>query len=315
MTIEVSLIVCTYNRCEVLEVLLESVKAQQGMENNTWECLIIDNNSNDQTKDVVRRYQNTINNLHYHYEPQQGKGFALNRAVKEAKGSLLCFTDDDVTLDNFWLNKYLIAAYLNPGHDWFGGVVEPLWPNGKPDWYKNSKRKEYYNGYFVRYKLFDKSGPYDDKDQYPFGASVAIRKNVFSKVAGFRTDIGVSGKIRGAGMDIDFIDRVVDSGFKGYYVHDVVCYHRLDDKRLKLRSFLLFGYGRGLNHYHILKRNNRGSVKSLVEQLGRGFVQLIMMRDDNYRVTLINTGIEAGKLRAHYLDMKVKKRAHGEKWR
>ena len=300
MSLEASIIVCTYNRCKSLERLLVSIQNQENVNGLPSECLIIDNNSNDQTKIIVDRFQKNIQGLKYCFEPNQGKGFALNHAITLARGKLLLFTDDDVELSKTWLYKYANAAETNPEYDWFGGKIEPLWPQGKPKWYKKSKRKEYYDGYFIRYQLSDHSRPYEDQDQYPFGASMAIRSRVFTRIGQFRTDIGPNKRLRVVGEDTEIIERSINSGFLGYYVHDSVCHHQLDKKRLRLWSFFMYGVGRGVGHFHLYKGNQKGSLRRSVIQLSKGIIQFFMFKGDNYRVALINTGIEVGKLWVAY---------------
>jgi glycosyltransferase involved in cell wall biosynthesis len=49
----ISVVLCTYNRAQSLIKALESVAAQSLPESTEWEVVVVDNNSSDQTREVV----------------------------------------------------------------------------------------------------------------------------------------------------------------------------------------------------------------------------------------------------------------------
>src|SRR5271169_6552202 len=115
----ITVILCTFNRCQLLAEALHSVAVSTLPESVEWEVLVIDNNSTDQTREVVedfcRRYPGRFR---YLFEPQQGKSHALNTGIREARGDILIFTDDDVTVEPTWIHN--LAAPLHSG-EWMGG--------------------------------------------------------------------------------------------------------------------------------------------------------------------------------------------------
>src|SRR5208282_2321290 len=88
--LNITVILCTYNRCQSLARALDSVAAQTFSESVEWEVLVVDNNSRDQTRDVAedfcRRYPGRFR---YLFEPRQGKSYALNAGIREARGDIL----------------------------------------------------------------------------------------------------------------------------------------------------------------------------------------------------------------------------------
>ena len=89
----------TYNSGDCLHHILEALRTQADLAGITWEVIVADNNSNDDTAKVVSQYQEKWPNtsqLKYLFEPTQGAGFARNSAAKAAKGELIGFLDDDV---------------------------------------------------------------------------------------------------------------------------------------------------------------------------------------------------------------------------
>jgi len=109
---KISVIVCTYNRCQSLAKALESVAQSQLPENVRWEVLVVDNNSKDGTRAVVddfsRRYPGRFR---YAFEERQGKSFALNTGIELVAGDINAFVDDDVVVEPSWLAR-LTAAPL-----------------------------------------------------------------------------------------------------------------------------------------------------------------------------------------------------------
>ena len=79
MSIEITVILCTYNRCQRLSKALASVAASVVPGSLDWEVLVIDNNSADQTRDVIEDFCHRYpGRFRYLLETKQGKSFALN---------------------------------------------------------------------------------------------------------------------------------------------------------------------------------------------------------------------------------------------
>ena len=68
--------------------------------------LVVDNNSSDQTREVVEEFADRYpGRFRYLFEPQPGKSYALNSGIREARGTVLAFIDDDVTVEPSWLTR------------------------------------------------------------------------------------------------------------------------------------------------------------------------------------------------------------------
>ncbi len=101
--------ICTYNGSLRLPDVLEGLARQQGLPFDHWEILVIDNNSDDKTAEVVAFYQQKYPylNLRYTTETRQGAAYARHRAMDEAQSSLIGFLDDD----NLPLADWVASAY------------------------------------------------------------------------------------------------------------------------------------------------------------------------------------------------------------
>jgi len=74
----------------------------------------VDNNSTDQTREVVEGFQRRHpNRFRYVFEPRQGLSQARNAGIREARGDVLAFMDDDVAVDATWLQS--LTACLHDG--------------------------------------------------------------------------------------------------------------------------------------------------------------------------------------------------------
>src|SRR5712692_10304016 len=130
----ISVVVCTYNRSKSLASTLESLGQMTTPPDLAWELIVVDNNSNDQTKKVVEEFASTSGlKVRYVHESTQGHTYARNRGIETAKGEIVVFTDDDVAVDEFWL------ANVRHAFDDFdclaiGGRIVAVWDAAKPRW-------------------------------------------------------------------------------------------------------------------------------------------------------------------------------------
>ena len=181
----ITVILCTYNRCQILGKALASVALSRLPESVEWEVLVVDDNSNDRTADVVadfrRRY---LGRFRYLFNPQSGKSNSLNKGIAEAKGEVLAFMDDDVTVEPTWLQR-LTTPVLEGKGTGCGGRILPEWSCTPPQWLPDSGRHP-----LAPLAVFDLGLEAGRLTEAPFGTNMAFHKSVFVKYGGFRTDLG-----------------------------------------------------------------------------------------------------------------------------
>ena len=85
MTIEISVVICTYNRSTILKNALETI-LNQTIDPSFYEVIVVDNNSTDQTKRQVRNFSSLQANIRYVLEKQVGLSHARNRGWRESQG-------------------------------------------------------------------------------------------------------------------------------------------------------------------------------------------------------------------------------------
>lgn len=94
----VSVIITTYNRCDLVAEAIESVWKQDF---NDYEIIVVDDGSSDSTGEVLKKY----NNVTYFYQENHGVSQARNQGLKLARGEFISFLDSD----DLWLPKKLSA--------------------------------------------------------------------------------------------------------------------------------------------------------------------------------------------------------------
>jgi glycosyltransferase involved in cell wall biosynthesis len=244
---DITVILCTYNRCRVLAKALDSLAASRLPETVEWEVLVVDNNSTDQSRQVVEEfYRAKLGHVRYLFEPQPGKSYALNSGIREARGKILAFIDDDVTVEPTWLQNLVFA--LRDG-EWVGAGGRIL--TGKtipfPHWLAPDGPYSMGGVLAASFDLGDKAGPLD---RAPYGTNMAFRKEMFEKYGGFRMDLGPSpnNEIPRPNEDTEFGRRLMAAGERLWYEPSAVVHHEVPEKRLRKEYFLAwwFDFGRAM---------------------------------------------------------------------
>jgi glycosyltransferase involved in cell wall biosynthesis len=119
----ITVAICTWNRAELLARTLEQMTRliTHGID---WELLVVNNNCTDETDAVIAAVSNRLP-LRRVFEPTPGKSHALNRTLLEARGDFILWTDDDVLVDERWLEAFMDTVQRYPEAVLFGGPIEP----------------------------------------------------------------------------------------------------------------------------------------------------------------------------------------------
>lgn len=188
--VTLSILVCTYNGEKILPYCLESLR-NQTIGPDEFEVLVIDNNSGDQTREVVSRFQEKMPNLHYCKEEQVGLSHARNRGFASVKSDWVLYLDDDAKAGPTFVERalWLISTF---NFDCFGGHYVPWYLTPKPKWLSDD---------FGRMPLLlEKVGPLPGKG-YVHGGVIGFRKKVLEEVGGFPSNLGMSGSSVGYGEE------------------------------------------------------------------------------------------------------------------
>lgn len=239
-----------------------------------WEVLVVDNNSKDQTRDVIEDYcRRYAGRFRYLFEGQQGKSHALNAGIRESRGDVIAFMDDDVTVDPMWLQNLTAALHSS---DWAGagGRTLPAQPFSLPRWLTISG--PYEMGGVVA-ALFDLGEKPSELDRPPYGTNMAFQKKMFERHGFFSIDLGPRPGSQIRGEDTEFGRRLIAAGERLRYEPSAVVYHPILENRIQ-KDYLLtwwFDHGRALvrekgkrpSHVFGIPRHYLGIAKTIGARL------------------------------------------------
>lgn len=225
----VSVIVPTRNRARRLEGLLDNLARLTPVPDLAWEVVVVDNGSEDDTPDVVRRGR-----ARYLAEPRAGRSHALNAGVAGTASELLLFLDDDVAVEPQWLDE-MVRTVSGPRVVAAGGRILPEFDGGPPAWLPSDLPFPY------RFDLGD--APTDAHTV--FGANMAFRRSAFERYGLFRTDLGILPGNPLVGEESEFCSRLVAGGERIAYAPRAVVHHPVTREQASLPFLLRWHYHYG----------------------------------------------------------------------
>ncbi len=231
---KISVIVCTYNRCQSLRQTLLSLIAQRLPNDLTLEIVVVDNNSSDNTRKVVEEISGKSSwPVRYYFEKNQGISFARNCGIREASGDAIAFTDDDIIPEPDWVAN-LWKSMIEHDAISAGGPVLPAWTCEPPKWIKDGN-----SSFYGMLALMDR-GPEAIVINQPFsnfliGGNFMLKKSTIEEFGFFRTDLGRTGKSLFGGEDSEMLRRILISGKKVVYAPNAVVRHLIPEYRMTFR--------------------------------------------------------------------------------
>jgi GT2 family glycosyltransferase len=258
----VSTVLCTRNRAALLSRAVDSIlQAGSRVSGAVVELILVDNGSTDDTASVARRLAETspIPFLVLS-EPRPGVCKAKNAGLREARGDVIVFTDDDCILAPDYFEQ-VIAAFEHDDQPVIrGGRVElgdaadiafTIKTERFPDAYDGSRHP----GGFLH------------------GCNMAVSRAVFDEVGLFDEEFGPGGPFRAA-EDTELVYRAHKSGIPVLYTPDMVVHHHHGRRALQDISDLMWAYqfGNGALHAkhgcsdYLLAYNFLRNVKYLMRE-------------------------------------------------
>ncbi len=238
----VSVIVPTHDRPEYIKRCLPALLA---LEYPHYEIIVVDNVPHTTaTADFIKQTYHDVPQVRYVREDRPSASLARNCGMQAAKGEILAFTDDDVTVDRYWLVELVRAFHRADDVVCVTGPNLPLELDTSAQfWFEEYYGVSWENRWFNR-RIFDK------RDVEPFrpalfgrSSSMAITKTFLASIGGFDPVLG-AGTIALSGEDSVVLNEVVARGHKVVYEPIAMSYHlhRPDYRSL---SKQIYGYGVG----------------------------------------------------------------------
>jgi GT2 family glycosyltransferase len=250
----ITVAVCTRDRAAQLAACLESLTALE-YPPDLLDLLVVDNApSNEQTKEVVARYPS----VRYVCEPMPGLDHARNRAVAEARGDIVAFTDDDVRVDAGWAAALSAAFEGEPDAACVTGLVVPD-ELDTPAQILFEQYGGFGRGFERRVFRVDAEGGqlatplYGGTGRFGTGANMAFRRAAFDRIGRFDPALDVGTPTNGGG-DLEMFFRVLKSGESLVYEPAAIVRHRHRRDYAALKTQLT---NNGIGFYAYLARIGR----------------------------------------------------------
>lgn len=268
-----SVVICSYNRGKYLPMVLDSLKVQD-YSSQAHEIILINNNSTDNTDEIIRNYRqaNPTFPLVYVIEYNQGISHARNRGVETAKGDIIVFIDDDETVEpdfltsvNNFFTQYKDASISS-------GPVIPVYETEKPEWLSHFTMR-LITGAYDKGKSIKLLG---NKD-YPGTGHACFRKSLFVKYGAFDVTLGRKGNSLMGAEDKDFFLRLMNGGEKCYYLPSAKIYHHIPESKLTDDFFRRLTYSIGKSErIRTLNRGKKAFYKRLIMEGIKWGVSIIL---------------------------------------
>lgn len=228
----ISVIICTYDRADLLERTMRSLLAQEDAP--PLEVIVVDNNSSDRTQSLLAewRRRGTLA-LQCIVEKAQGLSHARNAGIGAARGGLVAFVDDDVVLPEGWARRLSEAFAEHPDAACVAGPCEPEYEVlPPPPWATDELLGMIAPGHFGR------TARVLLRNEYPAGGNMAVRRSALAQTGGFNPALGHAGDSLLGAEEVEFIQRLRRNGGKVWYEPALRVHHYVPAARVT-PSYLL----------------------------------------------------------------------------
>jgi len=275
MKTKFSIVICTYNRCKILEICLNSVALLEQHDGFDYEVLIVDNNSGDNTRETAETFVAALpetlrSKWSYHHETRQGLSHARNRGIAESRGDWLVFLDDECELEPDWLTRvHRIVKDKAPvmvGGPYRGRFL----PDLDPSLYARGYLESYGDSHHLR-------------DNWPegwltkpglSGGNMAIKRDLLEQVGFFDPAFGMTGATMQYGEETELQMRVL-AVFPGggiFYSPDLELVHYIRPEKTGLRASFKSCVQRARNVASLQRSKTRLNRPTLSDQLSKVWI-------------------------------------------
>jgi glycosyltransferase involved in cell wall biosynthesis len=247
MGCSVSIIIATSSRHDSLRETLESLCSIQVPEKFSVELLLVENGVQSGIEESLSTLPKHSFSIRYIFLSAAGKSRALNMAVKEAKGDILLFTDDDVRFPLNWLSEMCTPLARGEGSVVVGGCR--LAPHLLRDW-----MKPYHRSFLASTEYLSDGDPSEFA-----GVNVACLREVFSKVPEFDPELGAAGPPKGE--DALFARQLKLAGCVFVSRTNVCVEHHPMESRLSYANWIRAAVSAGRSRAYILYHWDHAKIR------------------------------------------------------
>lgn len=272
----VTVAVCTRDRTNYLPHCLDALKS---LDYPNVDVLLVDNApGSDTTERLVRT---TYPNVRYVCEHRPGLNWARNRAVIEAYGEIIAYTDDDCVVDPGWVKALVNGFSENPDLMAITGLVVPyefeteaqVLFEKRGGFGKGFQRKWYPTNFGNGRPVADFYGGAGQGT----GGNMSFRRSSFNRVGYFDPALDVGTPTHGGG-DLEMFFRVIKAGWPLLYEPGAIVRHRHRRTRSELRNQMT-DWGIGFGSYLVRSALAYPDERSAFIKRGLGWFWGLNIRD------------------------------------
>ena len=257
---KISVAICTWNRSRLLCQTLSRLTEIDTGADFSWELVIVNNNSSDDTDEIIAGFSDKLPIVSV-FESQAGHSRCRNRAVENASGDYIIWTDNDVLVSQQWLVAYHQAFQSEPDAAFFGGPIEPLFEDpGRPIWLDETWEK--CQAVYATRLLGDQPIELHER-LLPYGANFAVKMDI-QRDHLFASEFGRVGAQMVGDDETSVLREIASSGGKGRWVPDAGVQHVIPSDRASERYVRKYFVGQGQTNVR-LGRHSRSPIIALCD--------------------------------------------------
>jgi len=231
-TLDATVAICTFNGSERIGQVLESLASQRAGD-ATWEVVIVDNASTDDTPEVCCSFADQMPvPLRVACEERPGLSYARGCAARNARGQIVCFLDDDTPAEPDFVEAAIQAFRDHPNAGCLGGKVKPIWEQPP-----TPLVLEVCDFALAVCDYGDEPFQYSGvRAGGPVGAGICLRRDVllqaYANDEWAAGNLGPVGKKRISGSEMALNAVIASLGHEMWYVPELVIHHIIPAKRM-----------------------------------------------------------------------------------
>lgn len=245
----IAVCLATYKRPDMLNRLLASLARQETKGQFTFEVVVVDNDSEQAAKPVVRMAEESFpTRIQYLVEPERSIALVRNRAISATQSDFIAFIDDDEFADPDWLQTLFTYCEATKA-DGVLGPVRPYYPAGTPQWVVKG-------GFF-------------DRPEHPLGYKIPWQESRTGNVLLRRSILDMTGPVFSlefgtGGSDVDFFRRMAAAGRTFFWCPQAAVHEEVPSSRWKRRVLLRRALLRGRNSFRHPEGRYRNLGKAII---------------------------------------------------
>ncbi len=254
-----SILIACYNAADLIMQTLTRLLEMEKVPDLPWEVLIVDNNSTDNTLEIVRSFASKIPQLKIEHEPNQGVAFAVLRGIKAASYAYIGIVDQDNWVHRDWMIKAVNYLDQAPNAGIICGRGNAIFESDPPNWFARFQQN------FAVGPQSEENGPAKNINSYYYNAACIMRKAPIDRLIaqGFQPLLTSRAKHKLlAGDDTELQALYKLTGWEVHYQNDLTFDHYMPTHRLSFNYFQNLRKGLGASAVYLnLYRNYLSAVR------------------------------------------------------